>query len=81
MRQIKKSAHSNYTMGRQSAQRYAEEIYFCSRLQDSMMANTTKKTVRSDPAKQVTEHKDAKMSSFKPGNTQSAWICNRCKGK
>lgn len=70
MRQIKKSAHSGYTVAKQATQRYAEEMYFRSRLQDGILATTIQTTVKSDPGVQVIMHMDDRISSFKPDNVK-----------
>ncbi|VDP34176.1 unnamed protein product [Schistosoma mattheei] len=41
MRQIKKSVHNGYAVTKQAAQRYAEKMSFCDRLQVSRLTNTT----------------------------------------
>ncbi|VDP57746.1 unnamed protein product [Schistosoma mattheei] len=68
MRQIKGSVHSGFAVAKQAAQRYAEKVSFCNRLQISGLTNTTPIGANDVSNKQAIIFKNSKITSFKPDN-------------
>uniref|UniRef100_A0A3Q0KTE6 DNA-directed RNA polymerase n=1 Tax=Schistosoma mansoni TaxID=6183 RepID=A0A3Q0KTE6_SCHMA len=68
MRQIKKSVHGGYSVAKQAAQRYAEQMSFCDRLQVDISTNDNPVIGKADSRKQVIMFRNSQINSFKPDN-------------
>ncbi|KAH9584972.1 hypothetical protein MS3_00000263 [Schistosoma haematobium] len=68
MRKIRRSVHCGFAAAKQAAQRYAEEVYFQSILNQDMADNVTEPEVTDDSSEQIVSYRNSKLSTTRPDN-------------
>ncbi|KAH9595763.1 hypothetical protein MS3_00001695 [Schistosoma haematobium] len=68
MRKIRRSVHCGFAVAKQAAQRYAEEVYFQSILNQDMADNVTEPEVTDNSSKQMVSYRNSKLSTSRPDN-------------
>ncbi|VDP18371.1 unnamed protein product [Schistosoma margrebowiei] len=68
MSKIRRSVHCGFAAAKQAAQRYAEEVYFQSILNQDMADNVIEPEVSDDSSKQMVSNRNSKLSTARPDN-------------
>ncbi|VDP32672.1 unnamed protein product [Schistosoma curassoni] len=68
MRKIRRSVHCGFAAAKQATQRYAEEVYFQSILNQDMADNVIEPEVTDDSSEQIVSYRNSKLSTTRPDN-------------
>ncbi|VDO71174.1 unnamed protein product [Schistosoma curassoni] len=68
MRKIRRSVHCGFAAAKQAAQRYAEEVYFQSILNQDMADNNNGPELTYDSSKEIINYRNSKLSTTRPDN-------------